>query len=177
MTDAPVIETERLILRPHGTADFEDMCAMWGDPEVTRFIGGKPSTREEAWIRLLRYAGTWALLGFGFWAMRERESGAFVGDVGFHDVKRALTPPFGDRPELGYVLAPWSHGRGFATEGAQAAVAWGERAWPGRETVCMIEAAHAASLRIAAKLGYAEMARTEYKGAPVVLLSRRNGGV
>ena len=37
----PVIETERLILRGHRLDDFEGLAAMWADPEVTRYIGGK----------------------------------------------------------------------------------------------------------------------------------------
>ena len=41
-----------------------------------------PATREEAWARLLRYAGHWALLGYGFWLVEDRTTGSFVGEVG-----------------------------------------------------------------------------------------------
>lgn len=58
--DCPVITTERLTLRPHLLADFEDSLAMWADPAVVRYVGGEPSSPEEAWSRLLRYAGLWA---------------------------------------------------------------------------------------------------------------------
>ena len=44
---APVIETERVILRPHRIEDFEAYQAMWADPGVTRFIGGRARSREE----------------------------------------------------------------------------------------------------------------------------------
>ena len=47
------VETERLILRPHALDDYEPAYAMWSDPEVVRFIGGRPATREEVWHRLL----------------------------------------------------------------------------------------------------------------------------
>ena len=86
----PVIDTDRLTLRAHGIEDFEDMCAMWADPEVVRFIGGKVFSREEVWARLLRYAGSWSLLGYGFWVIRDRASGAFVGEAGFHNLRRDL---------------------------------------------------------------------------------------
>ena len=69
---APVIETERLVLRPHAATDFDGVYALWADPLVMRHILGRPSTREESWSRLLRYAGHWSLLGFGFWAMPEK---------------------------------------------------------------------------------------------------------
>lgn len=45
MSRAPVLETERLILRGQRASDLDAFAAMWGDPEVTRFIGGKPATR------------------------------------------------------------------------------------------------------------------------------------
>ena len=78
---APPIETPRLSLRGHTIEDFADSAAMWGDPNVTRFIGGRPFSEEEVWSRLLRYAGHWALKGFGYWVVRERSSGRFVGEV------------------------------------------------------------------------------------------------
>ena len=52
-----ILETARTVLRPHRLDDFETYVAMWADPEVTRFIGGKPRTREESWMRFLRHAG------------------------------------------------------------------------------------------------------------------------
>src|SRR3712207_9437347 len=45
--DIPAIDTERLMLRGPRREDFEESFAMWGDPRVTKYIGGKPSTREE----------------------------------------------------------------------------------------------------------------------------------
>ncbi len=61
--EVPILESERLKLRGHGLDDFIHSAAMWADPEVTRYIGGKPLTEEESWARLLRYVGHWSLLG------------------------------------------------------------------------------------------------------------------
>jgi len=149
------------------------MHAMWSNPEVTRYIGGRPSPREETWTRLLRYAGAWSLLGYGFWVVPDRSAGDFVGEFGFHSLCRDIVPPFGDRPELGFALVPRAHGKGLATEAARAALAWGEQAWGERETVCMIAPENAPSLPITARLGYAETARTEYKGAATILFAPR----
>ena len=172
----PCIDTDRLTLRAHRVEDFEDMCAMWSDPEVVRFIGGKVRPPEEVWARLLRYAGIWTFLGYGFWVIRDRASGAYIGEVGFLNLRRDIRPPFGDRPELGYALAPRAHGQGIATEAAQAALGWWDRTRPGAETVCMIHPENLASARVAARLGYREFARSAYKGEPVILLSRRGAG-
>ena len=81
-TDIPVIETPRLTLRGHRLDDFSDCAAMWADPIVTRHIGGKPFSEEDTWTRLLRYAGHWLLLGFGYWAIEEKDTGSFVGELG-----------------------------------------------------------------------------------------------
>ena len=176
MTQSKSIETERLILRVHRTEDFDNMYAMWSDPAVTRYIGGKTFSREDVWERLLRYAGTWTMFGYGFWVIREKVSGDFVGEVGFHCLHRNIVPPFGDRPELGFALIPRAHGKGFATEAARAALNWGDQAWGKRETVCMIAPENVPSLRIANKLGYVETARAEYKGTPMALFARRGVG-
>jgi RimJ/RimL family protein N-acetyltransferase len=170
--DAPTLETPRLRLRGHRLADFAPCAAMWADPIVTRFIGGRPSTEEEVWARLLRYRGHWAHLGFGYWAVEEKASGAFVGELGFADFQRDLAPPFGDRPELGWALSPSVHGRGYATEALLAALRWGDARFGHLPTVCMIAPENAPSLRVAAKLGFREYLRTTYKGEPTVLLER-----
>lgn len=169
------IETARLTLRPHRRQDFDDSAALWADPVVTRFIGGRPFTREECWARLLRYAGLWALLGFGYWVIRERATGRFAGEAGFANFRRDIDPSFHGVPEIGWVLSPWAHGRGLATEAARAIVGWGDAHFGPARTVCIIDPDHATSLRVAAKLGYRETTRTTYHGRAIVLLERPSG--
>jgi RimJ/RimL family protein N-acetyltransferase len=168
----PVIETERLKLRGHGRDDFEDCAAMWADPKVTRYIGGKPLSREEVWARLLRYVGHWSLLGFGYWAIEEKATSDFVGELGFADFKRDIEPALDGAPELGWVLASRAHGRGYATEAVRAALAWGETHFAKTRTVCLIHPDNLASIRVAQKCGYQEFQRTTYKGQPTIMLNR-----
>lgn len=169
---APVLHTERLVLSGHTVDDFADSAAMWADPDVVRFIGGRPSTEEEAWSRLLRYVGHWAALGFGYWVVRERASGRFVGEVGLADFRREIAALFGGAPESGWALAPWAHGRGYATEAVGAMLAWAQSDLGAARTVCMIEPDNAPSIRVAEKLGYRPFARTFYKDAETVLFER-----
>ncbi len=171
MSRAPVIETERLILRGHVKADLQDCFAMWGDADVTRFIGGKPSTLDEVWSRLLRYVGHWDQMDFGFWTVREKAGGRFVGEVGFADFKRQMSPSFGETPEMGWALSPAVQGKGYATEAVDAALAWGDKRFAGGRIVCMISPDNAPSLRVAEKAGFREFARTTYQ-AEVILLER-----
>jgi len=169
---AAVLETERLTLRGHAVADYDECAALWSDPVVTRHIGGRPSSREDVWARLLRYAGHWALLGFGYWVVREKATGRFVGEVGFADFERDISPPFDGAPEAGWVLSPWAHGKGFATEAVRGALAWGAVRFRGARTVCIINPENLASIRVAEKCGYVEFHRTTYHDAPAILFER-----
>ncbi len=166
------IKTERLTLRPHTPRDFSDVAAMWAEPAVVRHISGKPSTREESWSRLLRYAGHWATMNFGYWAVRETGSGRFVGDVGLSEFRRDIVPSLEGTAEAGWVLASWAQGKGFATEAVRAALAWYEGQFGALRTVCMIAPDNDASLRVADKSGYREFAQALYKNEPVILLER-----
>ncbi|NIX77190.1 GNAT family N-acetyltransferase [Microvirga sp. c23x22] len=168
----PVLETERLVLRGHRAGDFEACAALWADPEVTRFISGKPSMSEESWGRLVRYVGHWALLGFGYWAVEEKASGGFVGEIGFADYKRDIEPSLAGVPELGWVISPRVHGRGYATEAVRAAIAWGDKHFGAIRTACIISPENTASLRVAEKCGFRQLLATTYKDKPTVMFTR-----
>ena len=165
--------TDRLILTPVQGSDYEDLCAMWGDPDVVRHIFPEPLSREDVWFRLLRDLGHWALLGYGNWTLRLKDGGEHVGSVGVLDYHRMVEPPM-DAPELGWGLRSGFHGKGLAFEAVSAALAWCDEALDAPRTVCMIDPTNAPSLALAARTGYREYARTTYKDAPVILLERRS---
>jgi RimJ/RimL family protein N-acetyltransferase len=172
----PTLTTDRLALRAHGLTDFEDSLALWSDPEVVRFIGGKTATAEEVWARLLRYRGHWALLGYGFWTIHETATGLFVGEAGLADFRRAMTPTLGPYPEAGWVLSPRVHGRGYANEAMSAILAWADRVLRAPRTTCIIDPSNAPSLKLAAKLGYQPFGRGVYRGDEVIMLERERPG-
>jgi len=171
----PVLETERLRMRGHAVSDLDSVAAMWGDPAIVRHITGKPSTREESWARLTRYAGHWALMGYGFWLIEEKATGRFVGEAGFADFKREMEVPFG-APEQGWSLASWAQGQGFASEAIAAQLVWAEAHFERVPFVCMIAPENAPSIRLAERHGYREFARSPYKGEPSILFRRQPGG-
>lgn len=167
---APTLATERLILRAHTADDFALSYTLWTDPEVTRFIGGRPSTPEEVWRRILSYAGLWQLKGYGYFLATHRDTGAIVGEFGIADFRRDIAPPLGDAPEAGWAMLPQYHGKGFAHEALSALLGWADQTIP--RTVCIIDPSNAPSLALAARLGYTEYARTTYKDHPSLLLER-----
>jgi len=159
-------------MRGHQPNDFNACAAMWADPLITRYIGGKPLTREEVWARILRYVGHWSWLGFGHWAVEEKSTGKFIGEIGFADFKREIEPSIEGVPEIGWVLAARAHGKGYATEAVRAAIGWGDKHFGSSPTVCLIHPENLASMRVAEKCGYQALQQTLYRGQPTVLLSR-----
>lgn len=123
---APTLITERLQLDAHTLDDFESLAALWADPQVVRYIGGTPRDREDSPGRLMRYVGHWALLGYGYWAVRDKLSGEYLGSIGFSNFLRDITPAL-DAPEMGWTLVSSAHGKGYATEALRAALAWVKR--------------------------------------------------
>lgn len=171
MAAAPIIETERLRLRPHRLEDFEACRALWQHPETIRFIGGAAQDDQAVWFRLLRYGGMWPMLGFGFWVFEDKTSGAYVGEGGLLDAMRGLAGLAGV-PEAGWACAPEATGKGIATEAMRAVLGWADAHLPAPRVGCIVAPGNAPSLRVADKLGFAESGRPDYHGEPIVLLHR-----
>ena len=82
-----------------------------------------------------------------------------------------MEPTLGETPEIGWVMSPAAHGKGYASEAVAAALAWGDANFEEPRTVCIIAPGNAASLRVAEKNGFREYARADYHGE-IVLLER-----
>ena len=168
----PVLETEHLRLRGHEAADFAACLTLWQEPVVTKYIGGKAYTREEVWARMLRYAGLWPMVGFGYWVVEEKGTGAFVGELGFTNFMRAIEPSFEDALEAGWILSPSAYGKGYASEAMSAVHAWGAANFPGKRMVCIVHEENAASLRMAERSSYVDYDRAIYRGVMMVMMER-----
>ncbi|NVD38415.1 GNAT family N-acetyltransferase [Ensifer sp. HO-A22] len=173
MHSVPIIETERLVLRPYRRDDFTAYAALFADSEVTRFVGGVPYTREQSWTRFLRQVGMWHYFGFGFFAIQDRATGTFLGEAGFHDVHRLITPSLEGTMETGWALSPKAHGQGLATEAVSAALEWADRQFPQVRKTCIIDVGNRASVRVAEKQGFKEFWRTSYHGTHVIMFERQ----
>jgi RimJ/RimL family protein N-acetyltransferase len=169
---APVLETPRLRLRGYRAGDLDAQWASMTDPEVVRFLGGAPQSREETWRKILGSPGLWALLGYGYWVAERREDGAYLGQIGFADFKRDMKPGIEGIPEMGWIMAPQAQGRGYATEAVLAALAWADGALGGGEIVAIISHDNGASIRIAEKGGFSSREEAVYKGEPILLFRR-----
>jgi RimJ/RimL family protein N-acetyltransferase len=168
----PVIETERLRLRAHRADDYATCMAIWSDPEVVRYISGRPFTAEEVWKRLLQYAGLWSLLGYGYWAVEEKHSGRYIGDIGHGDFKRDMQPSLHGMLEFGWALASQSHGNGYASEAVAAVSAWSQAHLPELRVVCLISPENLRSIRVAEKAGFRLWQQVIYHDSPTLVFTR-----
>mmetsp|Transcript_29164 Transcript_29164/g.56282 ORF Transcript_29164/g.56282 Transcript_29164/m.56282 type:complete len:179 (-) Transcript_29164:2722-3258(-) len=169
----PTINTARITLRAMRPSDFDRYVEIWSMPEVVRFTGGAPRSRDLCWQKFLANAGHWQITGFGQWAIEEHGTKRMVGQTGFFYGARGVGEDFDAVPEAGWVLAPDMHGKGLGREATQAAHDWFDRVITG-PLVCMIEPAHAVSLHLAESLGYVPMRETRYEGADVHLSIRKS---
>jgi RimJ/RimL family protein N-acetyltransferase len=167
-----MIETGRLTLTEPTLTDFDESYAMGSDAAVTEFIGGTPASREDAWNKLLRNIGHWKTFGFGIFTVRKKENDGFLGEIGLAHFARGLGEYFDPFPEAAWVLATRGHGKGYATEAVSAVHDWMTRTHRPARTVCIIHPDNAASLRVAAKLGYVSFGEAQYRGASPVMFER-----
>ena len=172
MTQAPVLETERLRLRPWRKDDFRPYHTLLQHPEVHRHFGPEPMGAEECWRRLLAAVGGWQFNGFGTWAAERREDGKLVGSVGIFTAWRDLQPEFGEEPEMGWIFAAETHGSGMASEACRAVIDWTEANLPPTPIWAIIAPANEPSLKLAAKLGFERLHETPYHNEPTVVLKR-----
>ncbi|WP_168713090.1 MULTISPECIES: GNAT family N-acetyltransferase [Sphingomonas] len=164
---APTLETERLRLRAFGADDLPQLAALWADPLVTQFVGGRPLSEEESWRKALAGTAQWGLFGFGYWIVTDRDD-RLVGHMGFADFRRGIDPAMDGAPELGYVFASATHGKGMAGEACRAALDWLDREL-GQESWAIISPGNAPSLKLADRLGFARVGQVDYHGETVLL--------
>ena len=171
-SEFPAIETPRLLLRRHRLEDFPACREMWTDRRVTQFIGGSPLSEEDAWLKFVRNAGYWPLLGFGFWVLEEKSTGAFAGEIGIAHFFRETQPPIENLREAAWILVPRMHGKGYATEAIKAALGWSDTRFSDPRTICLIHPENVSSLRVAEKCGFHEGFRGTYHGEPCIFFQR-----
>jgi RimJ/RimL family protein N-acetyltransferase len=162
-----MIHTAHLLLRPMTMDDLDDFVALHAEPEVERFM--LPLGREQAIERLRFDERQWAERGHGLLAIHERAGSQFVGRVSLR-----YWPQF-DETELGWVLHRSAWGHGFATEAAGACAAWGFANLDVLYLTAMIRPDNARSIRVAVRLGMAELRRDLLWSEPVLVYSLRRG--
>ena len=156
----PTLETERLRLRSLRASDLDDYAAMYADREVLRYLTGGPEPwdRCRSWRQMALLVGHWQFVGAGMWAVEHRGSGAFLGMIGF------AAPEGWPGFELAWALARRFWRRGFATEGARAALAYAFTILEKDHIISLIHPENRASIRVAERIGERLQGRINHFG-------------
>lgn len=141
-----MVETTRLILRPLCAADFEALCILDGDPAVRSYFPEGVLNRAEVQQELDRYIKAWNTDGFGLFAAIDKKSNQLIGRMGFAKLSSGEV-------EFGYLLLQPYWGKGYATEAAQALLAWAAEHIPVDHIIGFAPTHHIASLRVLEKCG------------------------
>ncbi|MEU9473807.1 GNAT family N-acetyltransferase [Streptomyces avermitilis] len=155
------IKTERLVLRESEARDRAAVIDLNASPEVGTYIGGA-RPRDELERKVPEVPGRRP----GYFVVEF--DGAMIGtiELNWRDPERpGNRSPEAGQTELGYLFMPEAWGYGYAAEACAAALDWFADALPGEPVVLTTQTANARSIRLAAKLGFAEVERFEEWGA------------
>ncbi len=139
-----MIRTERLVLRQWREDDREPFAALNGDPVVMEHFPAT-MTREQSDAFVDFNIATIAERGWGLWAVEA--DGAFIGFVGLNE------PNFRPGVEIGWRLARAAWGHGYATEAAQAVLAFAKDQLGLDEVISFTSTTNLRSQRVMERIG------------------------
>lgn len=150
----PVLETERLTLRPIAIEDFPRWADMMADPEAAKFLGG-PQPAAVAWRGFMSMAGAWSLTGISMFSLIERDTGLWLGRIG------PWTPHGWPGTEVGWGLHPDAQGKGYGVEAAAATLDYAFDVLGWTDVIHCIDPDNAPSQRLAERLGSRNLGPTQ----------------
>lgn len=145
-----VIETERLILRTWKKEDADPYFQINQDPKVIEFLRGA-LTMEQVNDFILAVNNHQDRHGYTLWAAELKKTGELIGFIGLNytDWESHFTPAV----EVGWRLGSQYWSKGFATEGAKAALNFGFKQCGIKEIVSFTVPANVRSIRLMEKIG------------------------
>jgi RimJ/RimL family protein N-acetyltransferase len=151
------LETPRLVIRSFEPSDAEGMLAVFGDPEVRKYLPPFPDpTIESMGTSVARRMAMERDHGHGLWAVERKDTGELIGDCGL-----MLVEGTGPEVELAYHYkqSAWNHG--YGTEAATACLARGFSAVGLEQIIAICFPENVGSWRVMEKAGmrYEGMAR------------------
>jgi RimJ/RimL family protein N-acetyltransferase len=160
-----ILTSARLRFEPFDDRHLDGLQAINGDPEVMRWLGGRPDTRDDTRATIARVRTRWAEFGFGWWALLDRASGEVVGAAGLKHLEHDRANPH----EIGWRLHRDHWGRGLADEAARTILqhAFGTVGAP--QVLAIRHPGNAASERLMRKLGMVPLGLQTWDGAEVAV--------
>ncbi|MDN5289339.1 MAG: putative ribosomal N-acetyltransferase YdaF [Mucilaginibacter sp.] len=149
-----MLTTERLLFRQHTMADMDAFCAMEQDPEVRRYVGGKPRTREEAEHRFINDPLQPIDDRMAVWATILKSENRYIGRSGVYPHYKPDGEIIKNEGALSFYIAHEYWGNGFATEAGRAFIQFAFNQLKLKRIVAVVEVGNDASVHIIKKLGF-----------------------
>ena len=146
LTNAPRLETERLILRGPEPGDAEHVIAFLLDQDRAKGFGARDN-RGEAWRWFALNVGHWHLRGYGYFTVEIKDTGAVAGISGIWN------PEGWPEPEVGWVVFAGFEGQSVAYEAAARARRWAYEDLRMSTLTSNIVPGNERSIRLAERLG------------------------
>ena len=166
------LETPRLLLRPPRLEDFDAWAVFLDDEIATRYLGGR-QPRPTAWRTFMGMCGCWHMTGIAMFSVIEKSSGKWVGRLG------PWYPEGWPAPKVGWGIAREHWGKGYASEGAAAAMDYAFDVLGWDEVIHCIHEENLASQGVAKKLASRNLRRVKmpvpYDNMPVMRGGRARG--
>jgi RimJ/RimL family protein N-acetyltransferase len=173
--ERPVLTTERLELWQPALRDLPDLYRLTLGEETRQFLGSFVPSETDAFNRLHRNTGSWALHGYGTFMVRLKGQDRIIANCGIFRSHRGFGAGAGldDVPEAGWIVHQDHWGQGIAREAMEAALAWFDATHGRQRIACMIEQGHAASDALAGKLGFVRYGQHQPEDGTVLVLYER----
>ncbi len=169
----PLLVTPRLELWQPALRDLADLFDLTRDEDTRRFLGSFVPSEMDAFNRLHRNAGSWALHGYGTFMVRLKGTDRIIANCGVFRSHRGFGQGLDDVAEAGWIVHKDHWGQGIAREAMEAALAWFDATHGRQRIACMIEQGHAASDTLAGRLGFVRYGLHQPEaGAALVLYER-----
>ncbi len=155
----PLMQTERLYMRPLEQGDLSALADLLHDPQVRRYLCDDQKLPPATIAGFIVESARLDSRGLGYWVIGERDGDPFIGVVG-------LTDPSDEFPlmqggiEVLVALRPGGWGRGLATEAAMAVLARAAEVGVDR-VVAGVDVPNVASHRLMYRVGFEEVGRGE----------------
>ena len=144
-----ILTTPRLRLEPFKDSHLAGLNAVNRDPDVMRYLTGKPETIEETVAVIDRVKARWAEWGFSWWSFIELETGEIIGSGCIQYLARDTANPL----EIGWRLRQDKWHQGYASEAARAMAAFAFEN-VGTDHLCAVcHPENTASARVMQRLG------------------------
>ena len=164
------LTTARLNLVPFTDDHLDGLNTLNSDPEVMRYLSGRPETREETVAVIERVKQRWMAFGYSWWSFIDKETGLIIGAGVIQNLRREATaqPDPACPLEIGWRLRRDYWNKGLATEAAHAMAGFAFNTIQADEIYAVCHPDNAASARVMQRLGMQYAGLQTWYGKTVV---------